>query len=436
MGEVKIVRMLYGREGMELRVPAAAHVLRGHDVGAIENAEQAVIEAMNCPIGSPSLRQLLDSKKPRSVAITISDITRPVPNREFLPAMLEVLNEAGIGDRQIVIIVGAGMHRPSSREECEFLVGPEILQRIEIVNHRADDAQTVVKACDDPPVRICRRFAEADFRIVTGYIEPHFMAGFSGGRKGVCPALVDLQTIQRFHGFETLANQLADNGVLKGNPCHEIALKAARAVGVDFLFNVAITRDRRIAGIYCGDLEKAHIAGCEQVAKWTCAEIDGPFDIVITNGGGYPLDQTFYQTVKGMCGVLPALDRDSTLLMVSHCGEQLGSKEYTDMMLSYDNDWRRFLADIEADCDTTRLDQWEFQMQARVLDRIGREKLWFVSDGIGEEIQRRISVAPILGPEPAQQRAQQAIDEYLSSHGDARIAIIPEGPYTMLRRQN
>ena len=436
MGEVKIVRMLYGRGGMELRVPAGAHVLRGHDVGAIENAEQAVIEAMNCPIGSPGLRQLLDSKKPRNIAITISDITRPVPNKEFLPAMLEVLNEAGIGDRQIVIIVGTGMHRPSSREECEFLVGPEILERIEIVNHRADDAETLVKAGDDPPVRICRRFAEADFHIVTGYIEPHFMAGFSGGRKGVCPALVDLQTIQRFHGFETLSDPLADNGVLEGNPCHEIALKVARAVGVDFLFNVAITRDRRIAGIYCGDLEKAHIAGCEQVAKWTSAEIDGPFDIVITNGGGYPLDQTFYQTVKGMCGALPALESKSTLLMVSHCGEQLGSKEYTEMMLSYDNDWRRFLADIEADHDTTRLDQWEFQMQARVLDRIGLEKLWFVSDGIGEKMQRRISVTPILGPAPAQQRAQGAIDEYFSSHRDARIAIIPEGPYTMLRRQN
>jgi len=436
MPDVKTVRMLYGREGMELRIPAAAHVLRGHDVGAIENAEQAVIEAMDCPIGSPSLRQLIDSKKPRNVAITISDITRPVPNKEFLPAMLDVLNEAGIGDRQIVIIVGAGMHRPSSREECEFLVGPEIIDRIEVVNHRAEESDTLVEVSDDPPVRVCRRFAEADFRIVTGYIEPHFMAGFSGGRKGVCPALVDLQTIQRFHGFETLANRLADNGVLEGNPCHEIALNVARAVGVDFLFNVAITRDRRIAGIYCGDLDKAHIAGCEQVAKWTSVEIDGPFDMVITNGGGYPLDQTFYQTVKGMCSVLPALDRNSTLLMISHCGEQLGSKEYTDMMLSYNNDWRRFLADIEANPDTTRLDQWEFQMQARVLDHIGREKLWFVSDGIDEKMQRRISVTPILGPAAAQLRAQQAIDEYLSARGDARIAIIPEGPYTMLRRKD
>jgi len=436
MPDGKIVRMLYGSEGMELRVPASTRVLQGQDVRPINDAEKAVVHAMNKPIGSPGLMDLLASKKPKSVAITISDMTRPVPNSEFLPPMVDLLNKAGVNDSQIVIIIGTGMHRPSSRKECESLVGREILERIEVIDHKADRADSLVKASDEPPVRVCRRFAEADFRIVTGYIEPHFMAGFSGGRKGVCPALVDLQTIQRFHGFETLSSPLADNGVLEGNPCHEIALKVARTVGVDFLFNVAITRNRQIAGIYCGDLEEAHSAGCKQVAEWTSAEIDGPFDMVITNGGGYPLDETFYQTVKCMCGALPALGRDSTLLVVSHCGEQVGSKEYTEMMLSYNNDWQRFLADIEADADTTRLDQWEFQMQTRVLERIGLERLWFVSDGIGEQMQQQISVTPVLGASAAQQRAQRAIDEYVSSHKGAGVAIIPEGPYTMLRRND
>jgi nickel-dependent lactate racemase len=427
--------MLYGADGLELRMPSSATVLEGQDIPAISNPATAVIQALARPIGSSSLVELIATKNPETVAITISDITRPVPNKIFLPPMIKILNECGIADRRIVIIIGTGMHRPSSATEREILLGRDILKRIEVIDHQAHDPTTLTKISDDPPISICRRFADADFRIVTGYIEAHFMAGFSGGRKGVCPALVDLETIQRFHGYDVLANPAADTGILEGNPCHEIALKVARTVGVDLLFNVAITRDRRIAGIYCGDLEKAHLAGCGQVAAWTTAVVDEPFDFVITNGGGFPLDQTFYQTGKGMCTALPALGKHSTLLMVSHCGEQLGSEPFTDLMLQYDNDWRKFLSDIEARRHETRLDQWGFQMHTRVLARIGQDRLWFVSDGIPDEIQKHISVTPILGPGSARQRAQRAIDEYLTANPGAKVAVIPEGPYTMLCRR-
>jgi nickel-dependent lactate racemase len=286
----------------------------------------------------------------------------------------------------------------------------------------------------DPLIRINKRFMSAEFRIVTGYIEPHFMAGFSGGRKGVCPALADLATIQRFHGFETLADPRADNGILEGNPCHRIALSVARTVEVDFLFNVSLTQKREIAGVYCGDLETAHLAGCAEVAGWTTATFTDPFDLVITNGGGFPLDLTFYQTVKGMCTALPALHDNSVLLQVSECAEQLGSPAYTELMLQYNNDWRKFLRDIERNKDQTALDQWELQMQCRVLERIGRDNLLFVSDGIPADIQQRICVNPILGTGSARERTQQFIDRYVDRHPDARIAVIPDGPYTMLKR--
>ncbi|NIA22293.1 MAG: DUF2088 domain-containing protein, partial [Anaerolineaceae bacterium] len=275
-------------------------------------------------------------------------------------------------------------------------------------------------------------FAEADLRIVTGLVEPHFMAGFSGGRKGVCPALVDLETVQRFHGFGALADPRAAAGRLEGNPCHDIALKIARSVGVDLLLNVAVTRDRRLAAVWAGDLVAAHAAACRQVAEWVTAEISGPFDLVVTCGGGFPLDATFYQTVKGMVAALPALGETSTLLQTSECAEQLGSQAYTELMLGYDNHWRRFLADIEADKDRTHLDQWEYQMQARVLDRIGLDRLWLASDGIPQEMQRHISVTPLLGDGEARNRAQAAIDRCVAAHPKARIAVIPEGPYTML----
>jgi len=359
MRGMRNVHLLYGKTGLELRVPDDAAVLQGHDVPPVPEPQRAIAQALAAPIESPPLADLVRRKQPRSVAITISDITRPVPNRVFLPPLLAALNACGIDDSQIVIIIGTGLHRPSTPEERDLLVGPEVLGRIETIDHDARDTSTLVKVCDAPPVFLCRRFAEADFRIVTGYIEGHFCAGFSGGRKGVCPALVDLRTVQRFHGYPVLADPRADTGIVEGNPCHDIALEVARTVGVDLLLNVAVTRDRRIAGIYCGDLEAAHDAGCRQVAEWTTARIDGPFDLVVTNGGGFPLDLTFYQSVKGMVTALPALGPESTLLEVSACSEGVGGPEYTDLILGYENQWRRFLADIAAS-DETQLDQWEY----------------------------------------------------------------------------
>lgn len=432
MPERKTVSLRYGRGGLTLEVPASACLFAGKGASALPNAHTAVLDALANPIGSPSLASLLEAGKPNTVAITISDITRPVPNRDFLPAILHTLNAAGVEDSRIVIIIGTGMHRPSTDAERKHLVGRDILGRIEVIDHRADDPATLVRVSNDPPISVCARFAQAEFRIVTGFIEPHFMAGFSGGRKGVCPALVDLETVEHFHGFDTMADPKARMGNLANNPCNEIALHIAKRVGVDFLFNVAVTREHKIAGVFCGDLEAAHQAGCTQVAEWTTCRVAEPFDLVITNGGGFPLDQTFYQTVKGMCAALPALKDDSILLQVSDCSELVGSGAYTELMLRYDNDWRKFLRDIESHREQTHLDQWQYQMQARVLARIGRDRLWFVSDGIPADTQKRLSVTPILGPGDAQHRAQRAVDEYLQANPTARLAVIPDGPYTML----
>lgn len=436
MSQMASITLLYGKDGMPLRIPAGATILTGRHVPAVQDPAAAVRAALASPIGSPPLSELIARRRPETVAITVSDITRPVPNKQFIPAMLAELNAAGIADGQVVIIVGTGMHRSSTAEELDFILGADILKRVEVTDHTADRPETLTKVSDDPPVSVCTRFLEADFRIVTGYIEPHFMAGFSGGRKGVCPALVDLATLQRFHGYDTLADPRADNGVLDGNPCHEIAMKVARTVGVHFLFNVAIAQDRQIAGIYCGDLVEAHLTGCEQVARWATAEIAGPFDLVVTCGGGYPLDQTFYQTVKGMCTALPALGPDTTLLQVSHCCQRLGSNAYTELIMTWAGNWRGFLDHIREHRNETKLDQWELQMQCRVLARIGVENLWLATDGIEPDVQKLMNLTPILGDGDAAVRAQRAIDEYVAAHPAARIAVIPEGPYTMLRRRN
>lgn len=430
---MKTVSLLYGKTGLDLRLPEAAQVLQGRHVSPVADPAAAVKQALARPIGSPPLAELLRRKQPRTVAITISDITRPVPNRDFLPPLVDTLNACGIADRQMVIIIGTGLHRRSTPEEQRLLVGDEILRRIELLDHDARDDAALVEVSHDPPVYVCRRFAEADFRIVTGYIEGHWMAGFSGGRKGVFPALVDLRTVQQFHGYQTLADPRSDLGLLEGNPCHRMATAMALKVGVDFLLNVTITRERRMAGIYAGDLLEAHAAGCLQAAQDTTAELDGPLDLAITSGGGFPLDLTFYQSVKGMVATLPALGGESTVIQVSACDEGLGSEPYADLMLSYSNDWRRFLADIAAPGRPARLDQWQYQMHTRLLERIGVERVRFVCDGIPQDVQRRLSVNPVLGPGDARRRAQRAVDDYLRDRPAARVAVIPEGPYTMLR---
>lgn len=429
-------RILFDKTGMELALPDTSVVLEGYTAPALVDAANTILAALANPIGSKPLLELIRQQKPKTVAITISDVTRPVPNPVFLPHLLDTLNEGGVDDSGIVIIVGTGMHRSSTDEELERLVGLEVRARVEVIDHNSRDAATLIRVRDVPPVSICRRFVEAEFKIVTGFVEPHFMAGFSGGRKGVCPALADLTTVQRFHGFETLAKSEAREGNLADNPCHEISLEIARTVGVDFLFNVVISHDRKIAAIFCGDLEAAHAQACNQVSQWTTVTVDKPGDLVITCGGGFPLDQTFYQTVKGMVMARPAISSNSTMLLISSCAEGIGGQSYTNLMLRYNNEWQGFLRDAAANKHETALDQWQYQMHCRTLEVIGVKNLHLVSDGLPVEIQRQLSVTPVEGPGDAQKRAQRFIDDFIQRQPMARIVVIPQGPYTMLKRNS
>jgi nickel-dependent lactate racemase len=427
------VPLRYGTQMIEMTVPADSVVLRGAEITALSDPLTKVRQALDAPIDALPLTQLIASARPRSVAITISDITRPVPNKVLLPPIFDVLNENGVADDQIVIIIATGMHRPSSAAERDAMLGAAILQRCEVIDHMPGDPAALEQVADDPPVSINKRFLDADFKIVTGLIEPHFMAGYSGGRKGICPGLVDLATVQRFHGSTIMAHPDADSGILEGNPCHEEGLRIARIVGCDFLVNVAITHDRDPAGIYCGDLEQAHLIGCQRVGQWTEALVEHPFDLLITNGGGNPLDATFYQTVKGMVGALPAMGPQSTQLIIAQCDEGIGSPEFTSTMMRWGQDWSGFLKHIAA-TETVDKDQWQFQMMAKVLARIGSERLRLVTDGLDVETLGQLGVNPILGQGDAPTRCQRFIDQYVRDHPVARIAVIPEGPYTMLIR--
>ncbi|MFK7740399.1 MAG: nickel-dependent lactate racemase [Planctomycetota bacterium] len=425
------VGVLFGRSRLMLNVPESADVLRGPEIPSVPEPKAAVVEALRGPIGSPALREVALAKRPDSVVITMSDITRPVPNKLLIGAILAELNAAGIEDAACTILIATGMHRPSTPAERETMLGRQLLARCRVVDHEADRQDMLVRVCEDPPVSINRIYRDADLRIVTGLIEPHFMAGYSGGRKGICPGLVDLETVQRFHGYRIMGDPAAVEGVLIGNPCHELGLDIARRVGCDFLVNAAITHDRDLAGVFAGDLLLAHERGCEQVAQWTSAPVSAPYDLVVQSAGGYPLDESFYQTIKGMVTALPALHSDSKLLMCAACTE-VGSPEFADLMTRYGRDHRAFLEAIRSTEDTGK-DQWQYQMQTRVLERIGRDGVVVVNDGLSAELQSQLPMVPAPGVGDARQRAQAYIDAFHQSRPDARIAVIPEGPYTMLR---
>ncbi|MEM7625102.1 MAG: nickel-dependent lactate racemase [Planctomycetota bacterium] len=427
------VALRYALGHATLRLPESAAVLRPPEAPALADPTAAVREALRSPIASASLREMAAAKRPHTVAISISDITRPVPNELLLTAILEELNAAGVPDAACFVVIATGMHRPSTPKERDLMLGHDLQRRVEVIDHEAKRPETVTRVSDDPPVSVHTRFLEADLKIVTGLIESHFMAGFSGGRKGVCPGLVDLETIQRFHGYAFMGDPNTVEGRLEHNPCHDEALRVARLVRPDFLVNVAITHDRKPAGVYAGDLEEAFLVGCRDVAEWTGAGVDEPFDLVVTCAGGFPLDQSFYQTSKGLVGALPALREDSTLLMLAACTE-IGEPEYVSFFDRFGPDWRAFLDHI-ATSGITEKDQWALHMQTRLLRHIGVEKLMFANDGLSLEDQIRIGTTPCPGQGSAVQRAQRFIDRYLDEHPDARVAVIPEGPYTMLKRR-
>lgn len=414
-------------------------VLRPGHVDVLVDQAGAVREALGRPIGAAPLGEIAKAKVDGKVVIVISDITRPVPNRVILPPILEVLHRAGHKPEAITVLIATGMHRPSTPEERVELVGPDIVEKYRIVDHHADRQDELVllpePTASGTKVWIDKLYADADLKIVTGFIEPHFMAGYSGGRKAVCPGLVNLETIQKFHSPAFLEDSKANFGVLDGNPCHVEALEVARRVGIDFLVNVTVTTDQEITGVFAGHFERAHEAGCRAVADALGIEVRKQYDVVVTCGGGYPLDTTFYQTVKGMCFAEPFVRQGGTMVIASGCAEGIGSDVYLDVMRRYaGGNWPQFIDDIKAS-DRTEKDQWEFEMQCRVLRKTGIDGLHFVTDNVAPAILQDCSVTP--APGCGERPAQRILDDLLSvlrvAQPNATYAIIPTGPYILPR---
>src|SRR5208283_4765652 len=324
----------YGRAGLNLELPDhwGVTVIDKKPMLILPDPVAAMVEALKLPVGSRTLVE--EAKGSSSACILICDVTRPVPNGLILPAVIRELLEAGLDAQRITVMVATGLHRPNEGAELRDVVGDDwVLETVRVVNHFArndEDHVYLGLTSRGTPIKLDRRFVEADLRLVTGLVEAHFMAGYSGGRKLIVPGVAHEDTITRLHTPTFLESPRAANCILDGNPLHEEQLEIVKLIGGALAVNTVINEFRQTCFVNFGDIIKSHLAAVDFIKK--SAEITVPrrFRTVITSSAGYPLDKTYYQTVKGMVGPMDVLEPGGDLFIVSECSEGMGSPDYVE----------------------------------------------------------------------------------------------------------
>jgi len=419
------IDLLYGRRGLTVDLPEGvrAHVIRKHPMPLLPDPAGAVRSALERPVGCPSLQKLAQGK--RNACILICDITRPVPNGLILPPLVESLTQAGIARENILILVATGLHRPNEGEElAEIVDSPEIFRTVRIENHFARDREAHVdlgRTSTGIPIMIDRRFVEADLKIATGLVEPHFMAGYSGGRKVIAPGVAYQDTILMFHMARILEHCKAANCIIEGNPLHNEQTEIVRAIGGVVAVNVVIDEERRLGFVNFGEVEASHARAVEFMRKYAEIKIPRRFKTIVTTSAGYPLDKTYYQTVKGMVGVMDILEPGGTIIIASECSEGMGSPEFAEAQrLLCEVGPDRFMSLLEGR-DKALIDEWEAEMLLKPL-RVGHIQLY--STGLSESERDHVFVEMVPS-------VQEAVAASIRAHGDAEIAVVPEGPYVI-----
>jgi len=417
------VHLEYGKTGLDVELPddRVVRTLAYKDAPPLADPEGEIRRLLAAPTGTPPLAELARGRT--DVCLLICDITRPVPNEMMLRPTLLALEEAGIARDKILILVATGLHRPNEGEELVEMVGRHIAENYRIENHFGQDLPAHAYLGDSPrgvPIWIDRRYVEADLKITTGLIEPHLMAGFSGGRKLICPGIAALETVKVWHGPDFLESPQADCGILQGNPVHEENTWIARKAGCDFILNVVIDAERRPLKFVAGDMVDAFEQGVEFVRGVVTDTVDEPVDIVVTSSAGYPLDTTFYQSVKGMTGALPIVKQGGTIILAASLAEGIGSPQFQELFQEHEN-LEVFVERILGK-DYFKMDQWQLEELAKVCRKA---KVKIVSDGLPPETIRGLFVesAPSV---------EQAVADSLAEYGEkATMAVIPKGPYVL-----
>lgn len=357
----------YGKSHIDFEEGSAAVLTSAiGELKAQGSGQDIVRAAMAAPIGSPRLCELAKGRK--NCVIIISDHTRPVPSRDILPPMLEEL-EAGSPGIEVTLLVATGFHRLTTTGELEAKLGREIMDRCRIVVHdsREESSNTAIGTLPSgAPLVIDRLAAETELLIAEGFIEPHFFAGFSGGRKSVLPGICDQVTVLGNHCSAFIDSEYSRTGILKGNPIHKDMVAAARMAKLEYIVNVVIDEDKKTVAAFAGDVVEAHEAGCEFLSGYCCVS-PAPADIVITSNGGAPLDQNVYQCVKGMTAAEATCAKDGVIIMCARCADGHGGEGFYSALADCENASSLYALQMATPQDKTAPDQWESQILARIL---------------------------------------------------------------------
>ncbi len=438
---MKEVRLAYGRKGIVALVPDDAVVVTATELPGLPDEAGAVLAALRAPVEGAPLSELIGeaartvarhgggTRRPGAgvggvprVAVVFPDLTRPMPNRTVLPPLLAELDRLGVGPGHVELLCATGTHRAATPEERVELVGDDIAGRYRIHQHRADasDDHVEVGRVDGTAVRIDRRYIEADVRILTGFVEPHFFAGFSGGPKGACPGLASLETILEAHSPRRIADPNSTWLVTEGNPVHDFVRTAVDLAPPTLSVDVAINQRRELAAVFAGPLPAGHAAACRFVEETSVQAVGARFDVVLSTNGGYPLDRNLYQAVKGMAAAERVVRAGGTIVMAAQCtdGTPGGGAFARRLAEARAPD---ALGGAEGPSET---DRWQAQVLGRVLHHA---EVWLHSDGLTDDEVHAAFLRPVAD-------VTNAVAEALDGTGlgsQARLGVLPYGPLTV-----
>jgi nickel-dependent lactate racemase len=414
------IHLEYGNDGLAVAIPSGnVTVLAPRFIAGVSDEAAAFQQAVRQPINAKPLKELIVATD--KVAVVIPDITRPLPSERLLPWLFAEL--AHVPAENFVIVNGTGSHRVNTPAELEQMVGADVANNYRIVNHNSHDTTTLKlagKTTDGRDVYFNKEYVEADKRIVLGFIEPHFMAGFSGGYKGIFPAVADIDAIMHYHRAEVIGSPRSTWGLLAGNPTQSQIRHNGALLPVDFCINVTINRQRAITGFFCGEVLAAHAQGCEFSKANVMTPCPQPFPIVVTTNSGYPLDQNLYQAVKGMSAAAQIVQQDGLIVQAARCNDGFPAHGNFKKLL-FEHASPQAILDTILAPGFSMYDQWEAQLLAniRLKARVG-----LLSEIPAEEVLR-------AHLEPVTDIGACIADELKRIGSNAPIAVLPEGPMTI-----
>jgi len=417
-----MVKIDYGKEGLEISINPSWNVTVYHPKSqkALENPVKEIRMSIKNPIEGKPLQKIIENKKNvKKVCVVVSDATRPVPSHIILEGLIGELNDYGIHDNQILILIATGLHRPSRADEIERIIGKNLINRVEVNNHVATDTDSLQyfgTTEENIPIYVSKHYCASDVKITTGYVEPHFFFGFSGGRKSIIPGIAGKETIQANHSANNISSPYSRFGMYKENVLHKNSMEICQIVGVDFAVNVCINENHEIVQVAAGDFEKVHETLVDYQKKHLFNEIQEPYDIVICGNGGYPLDLNLYQAVKSMALGELAVKRDGTIISVNECIDGIGEEKFKELLFSGKSPKEVYRLILNGEILVP--DQWEIQILARVLMKA---EILVVSR-LKEHELGNIGLKCV-------KTVEDAINLSIDKHGsNAKILILPNGP--------